>query len=76
MIDETEVLVILDRADTAHADRGFFAYVAGDGAVSIRHMAAAEAAAFTIAGRVAVVVLPFDEATMQRTGTWLEEEED
>lgn len=75
MITEVEVLVILDRANTRHADRGFFAYVDGAGAVSIRHMAAAEASAFTIAGRVAFVLLPFDETTMAPTGTWLEEEE-
>lgn len=77
MISEVEVLVVVDRGDFRYYDRGFFAYVAEDGAVTIRRMDGGSGDApppgFTIAGRVALVLLPFDEATMAKEGTFMED---
>ena len=77
MIPEKEVLLVLDRGDTWYEERQFFAYADGAGNVSIRRMDGGYGEdapdGYTIAGRVGVINLPYDAATMASSGTWLED---
>jgi len=73
--EDTEVLLVVDRAERSFSDRAFFAFAdATTGALVVRRFDAAPPAdAFSVAGRVVYVNLPYDPATQAPSGTWLEE---
>mmetsp|Transcript_27069 Transcript_27069/g.81168 ORF Transcript_27069/g.81168 Transcript_27069/m.81168 type:complete len:216 (+) Transcript_27069:223-870(+) len=78
LIPETEVLVVIDRGETYYDARKFFAYAYGED-VYLRRMDGGYGddapEGWRVLGRVVLVKLPYDPATMHKTGTWMEEDE-
>ena len=73
------MLVVVDRGDRYYDSRKFFAYADANGAISIRRMDGGYGddapEGWAIAGRVVLVKIPYDPATMAKAGTWMEEDD-
>jgi len=71
--EDTEVLCILDRADTDFSERHFFAFQDPNNNIVIRRFDAPMPPGYAIQARVIFVNLPYDPKTQAPSGTWLEE---
>jgi len=72
LLHENEVLAVIDRGAVDFSERSFFAFRDPHANLVIRRFDQPEPG-WTIAGKLVVVLLPFDERTSTKTGTWLEE---
>ena len=75
--DESECLLLIDRAEVDHDEGKFFLFETSPGGeLVVRWAPAPLPEGWTILGRVVQVTLPFVASVMQKQGGWLELDDD
>lgn len=78
LIDENDCLCIIDRGEVDFSNRHFFCYADVNGNMSMRRMDGGYGdegpESWTILGRVAVVMLPWDAASMAKKRMWIDDD--